>query len=394
MSSIENKNTSINKLFLIGNGLDLALGLKTSYTDFMFWLLKKQLLEAAENFGRQEAPKPYRGRFIKVYGEYEPLTIFGYSSNELFDILFKEGYGEIPDKIKSADNLKDLLKTINLYKITIQPKFENLLFNSIYNQCELGWVDIEETYFQFIKIIIDHKKSSEIKEKIQFLNNELEYISKELKKYLSEIKTNVDIISAKKYGDQFLDEIKSTDVISNELNSKKFELEKIYFLNFNYTYSLCNICEKDVRLSEKKIINHIHGHINGIDPIIFGYGDEMDKYYKTIEELRDNEFFKHIKSFQYFKNNRYRDLLRFLNSNAFQVCVYGHSCDISDRVMLNEIFEHENCVSVKVYFYKDENGKTDFTNKTMNISRHFNSNKLMREKIVEFNPDNEIPQIK
>lgn len=74
--------------------------------------------------------------------------------------------------------------------------------------------------------------------------------------------------------------------------------------------------------------------------------------------------------------------------------VNGHSCDISDRVMLNEIFEHENCVSVKVYFYKDENGKTDFTNKTMNISRHFNSNKLMREKIVEFNPDNEIPQIK
>jgi hypothetical protein len=30
----------VNKLFLVGNGFDLALGLKTSYADFMFWLLK------------------------------------------------------------------------------------------------------------------------------------------------------------------------------------------------------------------------------------------------------------------------------------------------------------------------------------------------------------------
>jgi hypothetical protein len=60
--------------------------------------------------------------------------------------------------------------------------------------------------------------------------------------------------------------------------------------------------------------------------------------------------------------------------------------------MLNEIFEHENCRSIKIYFYKDKEGNNDFTTKTMNISRHFNSNKLMRQKIVEFNPENEIPQ--
>jgi len=34
------------------------------------------------------------------------------------------------------------------------------------------------------------------------------------------------------------------------------------------------------------------------------------------------------------------------------------------------------------------------SSKTMNISRHFNSNKEMREKIVEFNYENEIPQKK
>ena len=109
-----------------------------------------------------------------------------------------------------------------------------------------------------------------------------------------------------------------------------------------------------------------------------------------MEEMNDNRFFKYIKSFHYFKNSCYRKLIRFLDSNDFQVCIYGHSCGLSDRVMLNEIFEHNNCKSIKIYFYKDEN---DFINKTMEISRHFNDNQSMRKKITEFNLKNEIPQI-
>ncbi|MFI8379192.1 hypothetical protein [Leeuwenhoekiella sp. NPDC079379] len=62
--------------------------------------------------------------------------------------------------------------------------------------------------------------------------------------------------------------------------------------------------------------------------------------------------------------------------------------------MLNEVFEHKNCKSIKIYFYEDEYGNNDFTTKAMDISRHFNSNKLMREKIVEFNAANKIPQVK
>lgn len=123
--------------------------------------------------------------------------------------------------------------------------------------------------------------------------------------------------------------------------------------------------------------------------MIFGFGDEMDEIYKKIEELNDNRFFEHIKSFQYFKTTKYRELLSFLNSGDYQVCIYGHSCGLSDRVMLNEIFEHENCKSIKIYFYNEN----DFTTKTMEISRHFNSNQLMRKKLVNKNNNCLIPQI-
>jgi len=86
--------------------------------------------------------------------------------------------------------------------------------------------------------------------------------------------------------------------------------------------------------------------------------------------------------------------MKFLSSMEYQVCVYGHSCGLSDRLMLNEIFEHDNCKSIKIYFYENKKGENDFINKTMEVSRHFNSNQLMRKKIVDFNSNNKIPQIK
>jgi len=67
---------------------------------------------------------------------------------------------------------------------------------------------------------------------------------------------------------------------------------------------------------------------------------------------------------------------------------------LSDRLLLNEVFEHENCKSIKIYFYENEKGKNDYTTKTMDISRHFTSNKDMRRKIVNINSENKIPQQK
>ena len=78
---------------------------------------------------------------------------------------------------------------------------------------------------------------------------------------------------------------------------------------------------------------------------IFGFGDELDKRYLEFEDERNNELFKHIKSFEYLKNKNYYRLIRFLESDDYQVQIYGHSCGLSDRTMLNNIFENENCKS-------------------------------------------------
>jgi hypothetical protein len=53
----------------------------------------------------------------------------------------------------------------------------------------------------------------------------------------------------------------------------------------------------------------------------------------------------------------------------------GYSCGLSDRTLLNTIFEH-NCRSIKVLLRnKDDNGvviKDNYTEIIQNISRHFN----------------------
>jgi hypothetical protein len=53
----------------------------------------------------------------------------------------------------------------------------------------------------------------------------------------------------------------------------------------------------------------------------------------------------------------------------------GYSCGLSDRTLLNTIFEHNNR-SIKFYYEtKDDNGvviKDNYTEIIQNISRHFN----------------------
>jgi hypothetical protein len=157
-----------------------------------------------------------------------------------------------------------------------------------------------------------------------------------------------------------------------------------YIINFNYTPTF------ELFYSEDKHVNHIHGELN--KNIVFGFGDEMDEDYKLIEDMDDNEYLRYFKSFQYSQNSNYKDVLRYIDSEKFQVIIMGHSCGLSDRVLLNTIFEHENCRSIKVYYYK--NGDYDnYTEIIQNISRHFNDKQLMRTKIVEKTLCEPMPQI-
>ena len=156
--------------------------------------------------------------------------------------------------------------------------------------------------------------------------------------------------------------------------------DEILLLNFNYT-STANIYVSKLDMYSLTHI-HIHGNLNNPQSVIFGYGDELDDNFKNLLRKNDNEYLKNVKSIKYLESSNYRKMLEFIESDSYQVYIMGHSCGISDRTLLNTLFEHKNCVSIKPFYHKRNDGSDNYMEIVQNISRNFTDMKLMRDRVV------------
>lgn len=336
----------MNKLVLIGNGFDLAHGLKTKYSDFLLWYLNKSL---------------------------RSLTSRAFYDDELIHLTIP-----YPRMLPSFTSLNEFKEVISQYMITFNTK-NSFVTNVIYQSKQDNWVDIEAEYFYSLIDIYDRSKitgSLSVRSELIKLNVSFEYIKSKLIEYLSTIG---DISHTN-------EEIKNHFYRELILDQKDEENVNTLFLNFNYTSSI-ELYKDSLQNSSFSEINYIHGKLKDeSNPIIFGYGDEMDTYYEKIEQLNNNEFIKNIKSFDYLRTKNYQNFSRFIDSYSFDVYIMGHSCGLSDRILLNSIFEHDNCEKIKIFYYQKTKDENDFFEKTQEISRHFRPiNKgRMRNKIVPF----------
>lgn len=339
------------RLILIGNGFDLSHGYKSSYYDFISYYLCKAI-----------------NCFL--------------SGNCHDDLLLKIGSEErrgFKEDITTLDRALEVLDILDKQKNIVEYKsnlFKELIFNVKTNK----WVDIENQYFSYLR---RYKHASNNNKKgIEDINKEFEYLKNEIEKYLLIITQENLRFGSNKYIHLFCDSIKKDELVLKEIEDQI--PTELYFLNFNYTFTLENYIDSINKIIPSTI-NYIHGELDSREnPIIFGFGDEHDKHYLEFEDEKNNELFKHIKSFKYFKTSNYHNLIRFINSDDFQVFIFGHSCGLSDRTMLKEIFEHNNCKSIKIFFYKKSESENDYIEKTYDISRHFSDKGLMRKKIVPF----------
>lgn len=291
--------------------------------------------------------------------------------------------------------------------------FKNSFFKIICDNSIENWVDIENEYYKKLKIIVKLASLSnrEKKAKTIILNKEFEQVKNLLEKYLKEkVEEQYDFML---FADnpikdillpellypfdekQYLKEFQYGDqlYVKEFLHKSKIKYDLItHFLNFNYT----KVVEQYFKgFAYPKQMNYIHGKLSdSINKVNFGFGDEMDDDYKMIENIDDNEYLRNFKSFQYLQNPNYKSLLDLVESDQkFQVYIMGHSCGLSDRTMLNTIFEHPNCISIKIFYHQKKDGTDNYTEIIQNISRHFNKKKLMREKIVNKTLCQPLPQI-
>ncbi|MCF6139962.1 bacteriophage abortive infection AbiH family protein [Flavobacterium sp. K77] len=410
----------MNRLIILGNGFDLAHGLPTSYKDFInnFWKNFKDKYKSEDYQGLICTNDSYNGYFLD-YGPIESLKDF---------IVKIKAYCADYQYVFDESNLSCFSSKKN-DRVKIF-SFKNYFFKLINEKKNIeNWVDIENEYYILLKRCLNQDLNLSIHD----LNNEFEIVKRLFEKYLIEnieksfsFSVNVvgeigDIFKVTTYKNEelnkFFGEIskatesflikKHQDILDKNRPTYGYlfsddiipviEIEN-YFLSFNYT----SIANNYIDLLEMDLSNliEIHGRLEDHkNQINFGFGDEMDKYYQEIEEKDDNEYLKNIKSFQYLLTSNYKRLLDLIDSDKFQVYIMGHSCGLSDRTLLNTIFEHENCCSIKVFYHeiKDENGnviKDNYTEIIQNISRHFNKKKLMREKIVNKTLCQPLPQVK
>ncbi|MCK3684794.1 AbiH family protein [Maribellus sp. YY47] len=366
-SSFQIPENVYNRIILVGNGFDLALGLNTRYSDFLLYYLKK-------NCETQLLDYP--------------------SGNELFSIdeRFTNApgyYGSLYNHIKDEENIDSVVKFLQDH---LAVSFHSELLRTLIKHHQRGrWVDIESVYYT----LLNKYHSGTGRDKIRQLNQSMDVLLEHLNAYIIEVQKGV----TEDHYDHFRNlaialsgsiPISLRNLIKIQKNNTL--PSSILFLNFNYTNTITkfiNIAGYQFRNIDTYEI-FIHGSVGSDDnPIIFGYGDDTGEEYKALENSNNPEYLRMIKSFKYPQTNNYHNLLNFLEQSDFEVFVLGHSCGLSDRTLLKTIFEHENCIAIQLYNY---NGKDEFFYKSIEVSRHFDNKMLMRERLLPYSELAKIPQ--
>jgi len=404
-------NNTINRLIIIGNGFDLAHGMKTKYKDFV------------NGYLRQRMKNPQINEDDKLIPFIPPYVADSYD-----------------DKLTPIQNLNEIDRS--KCKIKRGPFFKKIIEDIE----EKNWVDIEYEYYKYLCGLmkkLDLSDEEDVKKKvskeIDELNEEMKFITKKLKEYLEKedggVEENIIRIDENKLCKEILHKMmlplskqeiavesleqwdrfvkEKYSIVRKEDDAEKFSqykqdngelniewlMEKQYpeelrpdeilILNFNYTRLAAAYHTRitdDPKYETGKgtaYLNQIHGILKGKEEIIFGYGDDSGEMYKRLSDKNDNRLLENDKTVKYLGSFWYRNFLGFIESAPFQVCIMGHSCGISDRTLLNTIFQHENCVSIKPYYYYDKKkNNDDYYEIIKNISRCFDDKKLMRDRVV------------
>lgn len=425
----------MNRIFIIGNGFDKAHDLATGYKDFIdnYWtnvsghIFNGYKRWLAEQWGSINDPSPFEDEFIQ-------FEVFQDKQYKTSDPVYPQSDSNHP-----YDEVRWLIAMFNdsnnvRYEGSVRLTFKNRFFEHISSHCSLtNWVDIENEYYGKLKELLAEEDAVIRNEKVRGLNRDFNAVKKRLESYLTQVVNKAKVEQFPSIQEAFNSIIDPNEVavgqrkllvdsilsyfittadgkdivqlnkeekdpgylfcrsqdaermhyVMKNLSDENFQKSECrafntLILNFNYTRTVKQLYVRDW----DKIIN-IHGELgNRQNPIIFGYGDELDDDYKRIEKLQDNDFLENIKSVRYHETGNYRQVLDFIESDAYQVAIMGHSCGNSDRTLLNTLFEHPNCISVKVFYRQFEDGTDNYSDLIRNLSRNFNDKAAMRDKVV------------
>lgn len=324
----------MNNLIIIGNGFDLAHNMKTSYLDFMRYIIDTHC---------KDEKREFCSNLFRLPNDID-------SFESLMEVFKKS---QIPygrgDSLQVIDN--------SILVRLIRVLLDDFSLNN--------WCDIEYRYFSLLKNI---GNKPNLFKNAKALNEEFTLLKNYLEDYLLTQEFTGEPIDAYEYLFSFLAQRDSL------------------ILNFNYTNTVERLYSKTTELSK---ILHIHGELKSdLNPIIFGFAADNEDI-KLLVDKEDNEYLRNIKRHEYKRTSNEKALADYLsNHKNIRVAILGHSCGISDKLILEQILNHKNIHSVRIVYY---NNYESYFNSQINVYRIINNNDNF-EKIVNFQDCCRMPQ--
>lgn len=344
ISNNDQSNKEIKQLIILGNGFDLACGLKSSYSDFFKYRF--------EQLSGQDTINEYYSKNIKG-ASMEKFKKLIDESTSFWDIVF------ITEFINTNENKK------------------------------LEWNNIEHTIYKVLHYITTNDDSTKLSDKCKNILKNVSYSFKYSEFLFNELQKFENffgeyILSQKLDNHNYLEKdipLKLAKIINFDIlltNLRSTQSKDLSVLSFNYTllkddisfYRIKDIfCSKGKEFVDSKdytentldsiLDNWLNIHGNAIDTsIIFGIDSNIVNNLKH-SSLEYNLEIKFTKTFRVALNNSLRSI-NPLSKNINLITFYGHSLSSADFSYFESIFDMYNLYSsdLKLEFFY---GTYDFT---------------------------------
>lgn len=344
ISNNDQSNKEIKQLIILGNGFDLACGLKSSYSDFFKYRF--------EQLSGQDTINEYYSKNIKG-ASMEKFKKLIDESTSFWDIVF------ITEFINTNENKK------------------------------LEWNNIEHTIYKVLHYITTNDDSTKLSDNCKNILKNVSYSFKYSEFLFNELQKFENffgeyILSQKLDNHNYLEKdipLKLAKIINFDIlltNLRSTQSKDLSVLSFNYTllkddisfYRIKDIfCSKGKEFVDSKdytentldsiLDNWLNIHGNAIDTsIIFGIDSNIVNNLKH-SSLEYNLEIKFTKTFRVALNNSLRSI-NPLSKNINLITFYGHSLSSADFSYFESIFDMYNLYSsdLKLEFFY---GTYDFT---------------------------------
>lgn len=320
-------------LLVIGNGFDLAHGLKTKYTDFL------------DFFNKQFSNIEISEQFFNI-GEINPFR--------------KIIQASIDSKDDEAlhENLKNYM----------QAPFGNFwiaYFNKIredrHNRIGEGWVDfereVERVIGQLEKLLLhsaDFDENDSILKEIMgdYFNKSAEIVTQE---FIPKLNWDLKILTL--FLEFYLIEEEKKLSIAPKSFFKKLNVQAV--ISYNYTDTFRAVYKKG---KTNIPVHFVHGQL-GEHNLVLGIGETLSGEEKNNFTVCAS-FKKFFQSIKYKLGNDYRNILPSKPDiyNKWQIVFYGHSLDSTDKDSLKRLLKKAEDFPVKIYYYDDDDYNQQIAN--------------------------------